>query len=456
LPAFLAFSTISLTQKIWFDLGLSTFRYCEKKQGFMNLSHSKRLATHQSMSLPLMGLAELTTKAFQGVALGEIEFGLTLRLLENPFDAEALMDLSTLSLLQGKRAEHNIFQKQALAVKRVFRQFTGVKPHAIRILSIMVAGDFLANTPIEFLLNDFDVTLEKLFLVAGEGLPDYWPEHDIVFVAVGESEENLAILDELGHRLKKWPKPVLNRPAGIKKLIRDGAYEVLRDVAGSFMPVNRRIGRTDFMLVAVGEKSISPFTESPFPIIARPVDSHAGIGLQRLENPEAVADYLRKQGEDEFFVSPFIDYRSSDGWFRKYRIALIDGIAFPVHMAVSKRWMVHYLNADMIDNAANRGEEAQFMLFFGGGFGLRHAQALARINELLELDYVLLDCGEMPDGRLLIFEAGNAMIVHAMDPEALFPHKAPTIRMLFEAFHRMLDRHSQEPGCTPELSLVGG
>jgi hypothetical protein len=405
---------------------------------------------------PLMGLAALTTKAFQGAALGEIEFGLTSRLLHNPHDAEALMDLSTLCLLQGKRRAHGVFQKQALALKRVFRQSTGKTPNAVRILSVMVAGDFLANTPIEFLLADSDVTLEMLFLVPGEGLPEFWPEHDVVFVAVSESEENLAVLDALGRKFRNWPKPVLNRPSGITKLIRDRAYGVLRDCAGSFMPVNRRINRVDLARVAAGGRDISAFTESGFPIIARPVDSHAGHGLQKLASCQVVVDYLSQQGEEEFFVSPFIDYSSVDGWFRKYRIALVDGVAFPVHMAVSRAWMVHYLNADMMDNAANRAQEAQFMLYFESGFGLRHRAAFSRVNELLGLDYVLLDCGEMPDGRLLIFEAGNAMIVHAMDPEALFPYKAPTIAKVFEAFHAMVIRRVSGAAPTPELSLVGG
>jgi hypothetical protein len=32
-----------------------------------------------------------------------------------------------------------------------------------------------------------------------------------------------------------------------------------------------------------------------------------------------------------------------------------------------------------------------------------------------------IDCAEMPNGDLLIFEADNAMIVHSMDPEGMFP-----------------------------------
>ena len=100
--------------------------------------------------------------------------------------------------------------------------------------------------------------------------------------------------------------------------------------------------------------------------------------------------------------------------------------------------MIHYLNADMIDNERNRAEEAAFMQNFDAGFGARHREALREIARRCELDYLLIDCGETPDGRLLIFEVGNAMIVHAMDPEHVFPYKAGQMKKLFGAFQAML------------------
>ena len=59
-----------------------------------------------------------------------------------------------------------------------------------------------------------------------------------------------------------------------------------------------------------------------FPIIARPIGSHAGAGLEKLDDAGAVAAYLTAHAAEAFFVSPFIDYASPDGLFRKQRIAL--------------------------------------------------------------------------------------------------------------------------------------
>ena len=109
-------------------------------------------------------------------------------------------------------------------------------------------------------------------------------------------------------------------------------------------------------------------------------------------------------------------------------------------MGVSSHWMIHYLNAGMNENAQKRAEEAEFFADFDREFALRHRDALAAVAERVGLDYVTLDCGETPDGQLLIFEAGNGMIVHAMDPPELFPYKPPQMRKVFGAFEAMLRR----------------
>jgi hypothetical protein len=117
---------------------------------------------------------------------------------------------------------------------------------------------------------------------------------------------------------------------------------------------------------------------------------------------------------------------------------LIDGRAYACHMAISSHWMIHYLNADMIDNPQNRAEEAAFMREFDEGFGARHQRALHEIARRSGLDYLIMDCAETSEGALLIFEVGNAMIVHAMDPEDVFPYKASQMKKLFNAFQAML------------------
>jgi glutathione synthase/RimK-type ligase-like ATP-grasp enzyme len=352
------------------------------------------------------------------------------------------MDLSMIALLGGQRDHARLLQARALAGERLYRR--PATAAGLRLLAFMAPGDFMSNTPVEFLLDGMDVRLDMLFVRPGEP-PAAVPDHDAALVAVGESRDNQPLLAELGSLLREWPRPVLNPPGRIARLSRDGVSTILRDAPGILIPETVRIDRHDLERIGAGALAIGDVLDrGDFPIIVRPILSHAGLGLSKLDDSGAVAAYLASHAEPLFYASPFIDYRRPDGLFRKYRVALIDGWPFASHAAISQHWMVHYLNAGMSESAEKRAEEARWMAEFDvpGGFAARHATAFRGIAERLGLDYVTIDCAEARDGRLLVFEADVAGIVHAMDPPELFPYKGPAMRKLFEGFRAMLCRRA--------------
>ena len=99
--------------------------------------------------------------------------------------------------------------------------------------------------------------------------------------------------------------------------------------------------------------------------------------------------------------------------------------------------MVHYVNAGMYEDAGKRAEEAQFMENFGD-FVARQRPALQAICQRIPLDYFCIDCAELTDGQLMIFEADHVMVVHAMDSDTLFPFKKHHISKIQQAFRSML------------------
>jgi hypothetical protein len=88
----------------------------------------------------------------------------------------------------------------------------------------------------------------------------------------------------------------------------------------------------------------------------------------------------------------------------------------------------------MAEDASKRTAEAEWMENFDGDYARRHAVAFNALNQNINLEYFGIDCAEMPDGRLLVFEVDVAMIVHDMDDELLFPYKKAAMRKLFDAF----------------------
>ena len=148
----------------------------------------------------------------------------------------------------------------------------------------------------------------------------------MLFVAIGESEANRTLLRRLEAVIPAWPRPVLNLPASIARLARDTASELLQSAPGVVMPRSFRIERQTLDRVGRGEQHIACIQEGmDFPVIVRPVGSHAGKGLVKANDPECISEYLQTMPQFEFYVTRFVDYRSKDGLFRKYRVVLIDG-----------------------------------------------------------------------------------------------------------------------------------
>jgi hypothetical protein len=383
------------------------------------------------------GLAGYARAVFAGADLQTTWDALMARATATPPDAGAMLDLSTILQLVGQRDQGLALQADALARERRYRRIvgTGSGPH---VLALVAAGDLMASTPIDFLLSGWDGVLDLMFVAPGERATIGIPEHDVAILAVGESDANADLLNALGPATAAWPKPMLNgAPAAVRSLGRDRAPARLEGRADVNAPPTLRISRAQLAALAIVPLGdILP--GHAFPVIVRPVDSHAGAGLEKLADPTAIAGYLERNGGALFYISPFVDYSGPDGRFRKLRVALVDGRPFIVHMAVSDHWMVHYLNAGMDQDIAKRAEEAQMMATFDQGFAARHAAAFAAIHAAFGLDYLAMDCAEDREGRLLIFEADTAMIVHDMDPPDLYPYKAPAMRKLFAAFQAMI------------------
>jgi hypothetical protein len=337
---------------------------------------ARRLCGDDKPAIPI-GLGSLARWAFDGTDLAPIGSRLVERAMADAQDAAALMDISTILQLLGDRDTGLAWQAQALAVQRRYRRPPAlISPDGIRVLAFLAPGDFMANTPLEFLVEETDVTLDMHYVVPGAPPAEPIPDHDIAFVAAGASDDNRDVLREIEDLVRSWPCPVLNRPGRIAALSRDG-------------------------------------------ICAR-FESAPGV----------VGPTMCESG----------DYRGSDGLFRKYRLAMIDGRPYACHMAISDRPISHYHDAGMRESAEKRVEEARFMANFDADFARRHESALRALNEHVGLDYFGVDCAETSDGKLVLLEVGAAMIIHSMDPPQLFPHKPPQMRKVRDAFRAMLRR----------------
>jgi glutathione synthase/RimK-type ligase-like ATP-grasp enzyme len=370
------------------------------------------------------------------------------RVTQDGTDAAAMLDLATILHTVGRTEEARQVLRGAVSLRRDFCIVHG-NGQGLRLLAFVTPGDFMANTPLDFLLADSDCVLWLHYVDADTTSLGDLPAHDVAFMAIGELTENVPVLNRIKALLADFPRPVLNNdPELIRNLTRDGVSAMLAGEPSILSPRTLRFSRAELEAIASGDKNLSDAApDLSFPLVVRPVSTHAGNGMERVATAAELAAWLEDETAPELYVAPFIDFRGPDLLYNKQRIVFIKGKAFASHMALSDHWIVHYLSAGMSQSAAKRAVEQAWMENFDTDFAVRHAEAFAALHRHIDLDYFGIDCAELPDGRLLVFEVDVAMVVHNMDSAGIYPYKQVAMRKLFDAFIEAV--RGSAIACTP-------
>lgn len=388
-----------------------------------------------------IGLASLTKMAFDGVDLRPLRNDLLSKVF-TASDADGIfMDLSVIDQLQGNQAAGLAWQDEALKRQRIF----STKREASARITLLVFAEpshIGGNTPIEFLVQDADVEVLTYYLNVDSDEKIDLPAHNVAFSAAPvDSEKAKAFHAKVRALTEAAGTFVLNLPDQAVDLDRDALARLFAKTNELAVPQTLRITR-EALISADCEEQLAKLGDYPY--VVRPVGSHAGMGLALIEGQDALNGYLSERMEADFFVSEFIPYASTeDGFYRKYRVIFVDGQPYPCHMAIADQWDLWYLNARMEEFSEKRAEEAAWMETFDTGFAHRHEKGLGALTDAIDLDYFGVDCAEGPDGKLVVFEADNALIVHDMDDEEVFPYKSKHMTRIFDAFEALLEKHQK-------------
>ncbi|WP_426424639.1 tetratricopeptide repeat protein [Bradyrhizobium genosp. A] len=314
----------------------------------------------------------------------------------------------------------------------VLRRPATSSPPAFRALALF--APFVGNTPVEFLFKDCAYETCILSLLPGSQ-PDIAllaREADVVVNLVSDADQGAEVLPLATAIARSLGKAVVNDPAKIQNTTRDATALALADVEGCRVPRTIRI--------AAGE-GLPDVPDLVFPLLARQAGMHGGDAFEKLDDAAALTAFLAARPDHDRYVIDYIDYRSADGFFRKYRFLFIGEEILPYHLAIGGNWKLHRDATDMARHAWMQDEEDRFLRAPEQVFGAAHDQALRGIRDRIGLDYFGIDCGLDRDGHLVVFEVNASMLVHDQNPE--FPYKDPYIRRIKVAFNRMLARVAQ-------------
>lgn len=317
-------------------------------------------------------------------------------------------------------------------VERPFRG-TGRAPRVL--LTVSARG---GNVPTNVTLDD------RLFAVTAV-YADYFdgplPEHDVAFNAIGDADLCADPLEKAGSILSASTKRIINPPARIRGTGRSDNAVRLAGLADVVVPRIARIARSDLTAQRLHEFGFG------FPLLLRSPGYHTGQNFVRVEEEAMLAASLSTLPGDELLAIAFIDVRGQDGMARKYRAMFIDGAIYPLHLALSHDWKVHYFSSAMAENDAYRCEERSFLRDMAGAIGARAMNGLAQVQARLGLDYGGADFTVGRDGRLILFEANATMAIVPPPPDPVWDYRREPIARAIQAVRDMINtRAAATPG----------
>ena len=179
-----------------------------------------------------------------------------------------------------------------------------------------------------------------------------------------------------------------------------------------------------------------------FPLLLRSPGYHTGRNFILVEQAAGLSAAAASLPGNDLLVIRYLDARGKDGNARKYRVMLVAGQIYPLHLAISANWKVHYFTSDMADKPDHRLEEANFLGDMPATLGNRAMAALERIRDALGLDYAGIDFGLSPDGDLLLFEANATMVIVPPGPDERWAYRRTAISAILDAVVAMIMQKS--------------
>ncbi len=309
----------------------------------------------------------------------------------------------------------------------VMQRYRGTQPPIPVLLLVSVQ---LGNVLVRAILDDRLFQVTALYAEFHDPQAPL-PPHAVVFNAIGDADLCAPALAQAQEILKRTRAPVINPPQNVLRTGRIGNARLLADIPGVVAPVTRTIARAALVTTP----------NLHFPLLLRAPGFHMGRHFVRIERREDLAGAATLPGE-ELLAIEYLDARGADGRSRKYRVMFIDGELYPLHLAISADWKVHYFSADMATRQGYRDEERRFLEDMAGTLGPRTLTTLSRIAATLGLDYAGIDFGVDAKGSVLLFESNATMAILTPAPDPMWDYRRAPIARALAAATQMVCRRA--------------
>lgn len=340
----------------------------------------------------------------------------------DPDNAEAHRGLALALAALGEHAAAEVHGRTGFGAQPIVGLPYRGEGEPVRALLIVSAGP--GNVPLDRFLDDRVFAVWKV-------VAEYYdpsaplPDHDVAINAIGDADVAASALECAESIAGRSGAPLINAPRSVLQ-------------TGRAQNAQRLRGTPDLITPQVEKVSRDRITGWEFPFLLRAPGFHTGMHFERVDSAADLAPALARLPGDELFAAQYVDVRGVDGNARKYRVMFVGGEIYPLHLAISGDWKVHYFSADMAAHAERRAEEERFLADPPAVLGQRAMGALAGMAAQLDLDYAGADFALDRDGKVVLFEANATMIVPVADPDPRFAYRRPAIERIEAAIRSLL------------------
>jgi hypothetical protein len=190
------------------------------------------------------------------------------------------------------------------------------------------------NIPTRLWIDDRRFTIHALYTDYVDPAAVELPPHTLVVNAIGDADLCPEALDRAERLLSRSTAPVINHPARVRPTGRAENAKRLAAIPGVIAPRVDRVPRSELASLE-------------YPLLLRSPGFHTGRHFVYVPSRAAVAEAAAALAGEELLAIQYLDARGADGMARKYRVMLIAGRLYPLHLAISSDWKVHYFTADM-------------------------------------------------------------------------------------------------------------
>ena len=155
-----------------------------------------------------------------------------------------------------------------------------------------------------------------------------------------------------------------------------------------------------------------------YPVLLRPPGKHGSVGLVRVDDADAISRATALPGGCT--VTDFVDFRSADGLWRKYRMVYAGDRLFRRHVLTDRAWnLTRAARGFMQDHPELAAEEQAWIT---SPVTLQSGSVEARVLHqfrALQLDFGAIDFALPPGGDIVVFEINACVqLTNRLDADA--------------------------------------